>query len=76
MSLAMIPGNENHFCAALTPTWNNFLLLRKSPLGIPHGRSRWTWGSAQTYVTLHIPPSFYSVFSLQIFVFRPVKNEI
>ena len=50
MSLAMIPGNENHFCAALTPAWNNFLLLRKSLLGIPHGRSRWMWGSAQTFI--------------------------
>ena len=25
------------------------LLLRKSLLGIPHGRSRWTWMCAQTY---------------------------
>ena len=49
MSLAKIPVNENHFFAALTPAWNNFLLLHKSLLGIPHGRSRWTWGSAQTY---------------------------
>ena len=24
----------------LTPTWNNFLLLSESVLGIPHGRSR------------------------------------
>ena len=24
----------------LTPTWNNFLLLSESLLGIPHGRSR------------------------------------
>ena len=33
----------------LTPTWNNFFLLRKSLLGIPHGRSRLMWASAQTY---------------------------
>ena len=33
----------------LTPAWNNFLLLRKSLLGIPHGRSRWMWASGQTY---------------------------
>ena len=33
----------------LTPAWNNFLLLRKSLLGIRHGRSRWTWVSVQTY---------------------------
>ena len=33
----------------LMPTWKNFLLLRKSFLGIPHKRSRWTWASAQTY---------------------------
>ena len=33
----------------LTPAWNNFLLLCKSLLGIPHGRSSWMWASAQTY---------------------------
>ena len=33
----------------LTPAWKNFLLLRKSLLGIQQVRSRWKWASAQTY---------------------------
>ena len=32
----------------LMPAWNNFLLLCKSLVGIPHGRLRWMWASAQT----------------------------
>ena len=49
MFLAMIPEEQEsllRFLSPLTPAWNNFLLLRKSLLGIPHGRSRWTWASA------------------------------
>ena len=38
----------------LTPTWNNFLLLSESLLGIPHGRSRWKWTYAQKYPERHI----------------------
>ena len=38
-----------HSLSPLTPAWNNFLLLNKSLLGIPHGRSRRTWTYAQTY---------------------------
>ena len=49
MFLAMIPGNENQFLSPLMPAWNNFLLLSKSLLGIPHERSRRTWTYAQTY---------------------------
>ena len=53
--MGMSPGNENNFHTVLSlfavlatfdACMNNFLLVRKLFLGIPHRRLRWTWASA------------------------------